>query len=207
MEKIYESPDLKMDYQTNRTLIFLTKNRNFFAHIYPFRPNISMITFLNKNEFVRKNINLEEDSVSTLLIPEYLYADFRLKTKKHKGNTALYFHSLLRRFRTLTHSGMIPEPEKLKTTYQERDLGLKKVSFTPKNLDWLELGELALVFGKSRCWMFVFLLKLDLVNMWHCLVEAGLKKIVPMVTNLELMVFQRIERLSYTFARGYHVKV
>ena len=166
-----------------------------------------MITFQNKNEFVRKNINLEEDSVSTLLIPEFLIDDFRQKTKKYKGNTAIYLHSLLRRFRIITHSGMIPEPEKLKTTYQERDLHLKKVSFKPKNLDWVELGELALVFGKSRCWMFVFLLRLDLVNMWHSLVEAGLNKIVPMIPNLELRVFHRLERFSYDFARGYHVKV
>lgn len=166
-----------------------------------------MITFQNKNEFVRKNINLEENTVSTLLIPEYLNEDFRLKTKKYKGNVSVYLHSLLRRFRTVTHSGMIPEPEKLKTTYQERDLDLKKVSFKPKNQDWIELGELALVFGKSRCWMFVFLLKLDLVNMWRFLVEAGLKKIVPTVSNLELRVFQRLERFSYNFARGYHVKV
>ena len=166
-----------------------------------------MITFLNKNEFVRKNINLEENSASTLLMPDSMYADFRLKTKKHKGNTALYLHSLLRRFRTITHSGMIPEPEKLKTSYQERHLDLKKVSFKPKNQDWIELGELALIFGKSRCWMFVFLLKLDLANMWHCLVEAGLKKIVPMVTNLELKVFYTLDRFSFTFARGYHVKI
>nr|MBP7283767.1 DUF1564 family protein [Leptospiraceae bacterium] len=166
-----------------------------------------MITFQNKNEFLRKNIYLEENTVSTLLIPEILIDDFRLKIKKYNGKTALYLHSLLRRFRTITHSGMIPEPEKLKTTYQERDLDLKKVSFKPKNQDWIELGELALVFGKSRCWMFVFLLKLDLVNMWRCLVEAGLKKIVPMIPNLELGIFQRLERVSYTFARGYHVKV
>ena len=102
---------------------------------------------------------------------------------------------------------MIPEPEKLKTSYQERHLDLKKVSFKPKNQDWIELGELALIFGKSRCWMFVFLLKLDLANMWHCLVEAGLKKIVPMVTNLELKVFYTLDRFSFTFARGYHVKI
>lgn len=166
-----------------------------------------MITFLNKNTFVRKNINLEENSVSTLLIPEFLLEDFRLKTKKYKGNTALYLHSLLRRFRTVTHSGLIPEPERLKTSYQERDLELQKVSFKPKNEDWIELGELALAFGKSRCWLFVFLLKLDLMNMWSCLVEAGLKKIVPMISHLELGVFLRIERFSCNFARGYHIKV
>ena len=166
-----------------------------------------MITFQNKNEFQRKTVNLEEDTVSTLLIPKNMHDDFRQKTKKYKGNTALYLHSLLRRFRIITHSGMIPEPEKLKTTYQDRNLDLQKVSFKPKNQDWLELGALAFVFGKSRCWMFVFLLKLDLVNMWHALVEAGLKKIVPMIPKIELEVFQRLERFSYNLARGYHVKV
>ena len=166
-----------------------------------------MITFQNKNVFVRYEFNWEENTTSTLLIPEFLYDDFLSKTKKFKGNTALYLQSLLRRFRSITHSGLIPEAEKLKTTYQDRNLGLKKVSFIPKNRDWLELGELALVFGKSRCWLFVFLLKLDLMNLWNILVEAGLNKIVPMIPSVELKVFQFLERISYTFARGYHVKV
>lgn len=166
-----------------------------------------MITFQNKIEFVKKNINIEENTPSTLLIPDFLFDDFKLKVNKHNRNTALYLHSLLRRFRTITLSGLIPEPEKLKTTFQDRNLGLKKVSFVPKNQDWLELGELALVYGKSRCWLFVFLLKLDLLNLWDILVEAGLKKIVPMVSKLELRVFQRLERFSQTFARGYHIKV
>lgn len=166
-----------------------------------------MIYFQNKNEFVRKNINLEENSVSTLLIPEYLYEDFRLKTKKFKGNTSLYLQSLLRRFRTVTHSGLIPEPEKLKTSFQERGLNLQKVSFKPKNVDWIELGELAFAFGKSRCWLFVFLLKLDIVNMWNSLVEAGLKKIVPTISNLKMVVFHRLERFSYNFARSYHIRL
>ena len=81
------------------------------------------------------------------------------------------------------------------------------MNFRVGNSDWIELGELALAFGKSRCWLFVFLLKLDLVNMWRTLVEAGLNKIVPMIPSVELKVFQFLERVSYTFARGYHVKV
>lgn len=166
-----------------------------------------MITFQNKNFFLRKNIHLEENTTSTLLIPEYLLADFHLKSKKFKGNYASYLHSLLRRFRSVTHSGLIPDPEKLKTSYQDRDLNLQKISFKPKNEDWIELGELALAYGKSRCWLFVFLLKLDLVNMWSCLVEAKLNKIVPRISKLELGVFQKLSRFSFHFARGYHVKV
>ena len=167
-----------------------------------------MIVFQNKKEFVRKNLNLEENTVSTLLIPEHLLDVFLTKTKKYKGNTAaIYLRSLLRRFRIITHSGMIPDPEKLKTTYQEHGLRLRKISFTPRNQDWLELGELALAFGKSRCWVFTFLLKLDAMGLWCSLVVAGLKKIVPMIPRLELKVFQRLKRFLYTFARGYHVKV
>ena len=166
-----------------------------------------MITFRNRNEFRRKNIDKKDDTASTLLVPLHLYDDFLQKTKKHKGKTSVYLHSLLRRFRTITHSGMIPSPEQLKTSYQERNLFLKRVNFKPKNVDWIELGELALAFGKSRCWVFVFLLELDLLGLWKSIVVAGLKKIVPMVSRLELEVFQRLERFSYTFARGYHVKV
>lgn len=183
------------------------KIRHFCAQKFFLRPNICMITFQNKNNFVRKNINLEENSVSTLLIPEFLLKDFLLKSKKFKGNTALYLHSLLRRFRSITHSGLIPEPEKLKTTFQERNLNLQKINFKPKNEDWVELGELAFAFGKSRCWIFVFLLKLDLANMWKCLVEVGLNKIVPKISHLELKVFQQLNRFSFDFERGYHVRV
>ena len=44
-----------------------------------------MITFRNRNDFRRKNIEKEDDTASTLLVPLHLYDDFLQKTKKHKG--------------------------------------------------------------------------------------------------------------------------
>ena len=166
-----------------------------------------MITFQNKIEFIREKINEEDNSVSTLLIPEYLVNDFLKRKQIYHGNVSIYLGKLLRRFRTITHSGLIPEPIKIKTEYQEKQLNLQKVNFRPKNSDWIELGELALAFGKSRCWLFVYLLKLDLLGTWEILVKSGLKKIVPTVSNLELQSFWKSRKTLYNFARGYYIKV
>jgi hypothetical protein len=166
-----------------------------------------MITFRNENEFSRIKINEEEDSVSTLLVPEYLMNDFLLKKEKHRGNVTLYVRSLLRRFRSITYTGIIPEPAKIKTEYQDTKLNLKKVNFRPRNSDWVELGELALAFGKSRCWVFVFLLKLDILGLWNILVQARMNKVVPTLPNLELRIFWKLERVTNHFARGYYVRI
>ena len=88
-----------------------------------------MITFENNNIFLREQIDIEDNTVSTLLIPVHLLEEFRLKTQKFDGNIGLYFRSLLRRFRTITCSGLLPEPIKIKTEYQEKKLCLQKISF------------------------------------------------------------------------------
>ena len=110
-------------------------------------------------------------------------------------------------YRTLTHSGMIPEPITVKTEYQEEGQNLCRVGFRPSNSDWIELGELALAFGKSRCWLFVYLLKLDIMGLWYLLVHTGLGFAVPTSPNLELQSFWTLKRSEQNFARNYHVKV
>lgn len=166
-----------------------------------------MIIFRNSNTFVIDKLDERENTVSTLLIPEYLLKEFNQKNKKHKDNFTIYLRKLLRRYRSLTHSGLIPEPQKVKTEYQEQGLNLERINFRPKNTDWVELGELALAFGKSRCWVFVYLLKLDLLGMWRLLVRARLEKIVPTLPSLELTSFWTLQRVRQNFARGYHVNV
>ena len=69
---------------------------------------------------------------------------------------------------------------------QIRDL--KRISFRPNNDDWLELGELALAFGKSRCYVFTFLLELDLLGVLNILYESGLDRAVPTKNGLLLKV-------------------
>lgn len=166
-----------------------------------------MIAFQNENGFYREEISKEDDTISTLLIPEHLMDDFLLKIGKRNGNITIYLRSLLRRFRSITHTGLLPEPGKIKTEYQRKKLNLNKVNFRPRNKDWVELGELALAFGKSRCWVFVYLLKLDLLGLWRVLVETRMNKIVPTFPTLELLIFWKLERFMGTFARGYCVRV
>ena len=98
-----------------------------------FLPSIGMIVFRKNIEFRHNKIDEEEGTVSTLLIPNHLIKDFVLKKKKDKGNVSFYLRSLLRRFRSITHTGILPEPRKIKTEYQEMKLKLRKVNFRPRN--------------------------------------------------------------------------
>jgi len=166
-----------------------------------------MIIFRNSNAYVFDNLDERDNTVSTLLIPENMLEDFLGEKGKHQDNISIYLRKLLRRYRSLTHSGMIPTPIKVKTEYQEEGLNLKKINFRPMNSDWVELGELGLAFGKSRCWMFIYLLKLDLLGLWRILVKVGFKKIVPTLPNLELKSIWTLQRVQQNFARGYHIKV
>lgn len=166
-----------------------------------------MIVFQNSKEFARKKINEEDATVSTLLIPDHLMPGFLSKTKKYKGNVSPYLHSLLRRFRSVTYNGILPDPKKIKTEYQIGKLNLRKVNFRPRNSEWVELGELALAFGKSRCWVFVHLLKLDILGLWKVLVETRMNKVVPTSPRLELKIFWKLRRVLKHFTRGYNVRI
>ena len=166
-----------------------------------------MIVFQNSKEFARKKINEEDATVSTLLIPDHLMVDFISKLKKYNGNVSPYLRSLLRRFRSVTHTGILPDPKKIKTEYQLENLKLRKVNFRPRNSEWVELGELALAFGKSRCWVFVHLLKLDILGLWKVLVETRMNKIVPTSPRLELKIFWKLRRVLKHFTRGYNVRI
>lgn len=166
-----------------------------------------MITFQNTKEFPLDEIEKHEASISTLLIPEALMKNFSEQKKKCRNNLSLYLRLLLKRYRILTHSGLIPKPNKIKTEYQEKDLHLKRLNFRPMNDDWLELSELALAFGKSRCWLFVYLLKLDISGLWKILRQARLTFGVPTSAKLELQSFWTLHRSMGNFARKYYVKV
>ncbi len=166
-----------------------------------------MITFQNNKSFRLDKLNETENTVSSLLVPSHLVADLKLKTKEHGNSLVVYFRNLLWMFRSFTHSGMIPPPRRIKTEYQAKGLDLKRVSFRVGNTDWLELGELALAFGKSRCWMFTYLLELDLLGVWEILSKSGLNIAVPTSTKLRLRVSVSLRRVLQDFARSYHVRV
>ncbi len=164
--------------------------------------------FQNSDEFLLEEIEDRNHTVSTLLVPENLMPSFQVIVKNHgQGNISLYLRNLLFMYRTLTHSGMIPKPITMKTEYQEEGQNLCRVGFRPANSDWIELGELALAFGKSRCWLFTYLLKMDIMGLWYLLAQADLIFAVPTFPNLELQSFWTLLRNRQSFARNYHVKV
>jgi len=166
-----------------------------------------MIAFQNRKVFPINRLRQIDKTISTLLVPAHLLEGLKQKTKENGKSLVVYFRNLLWMYRTLTHSGMIHPPRKIKTEYQDEGLDLKRVSFRVGNTDWLELGELALAFGKSRCWMFTYLLELDLLGVWDILSKFGMNVAVPTSTNLRLRVSQSLRRVSQDFARSYHVRV
>jgi len=166
-----------------------------------------MISFQNKNTFSFDEVRLSDKTISTLLIPDHLLDQMKEKTQEHGNSLVVYLHNLLRMYRTLTHSGLIPIPRKVKTEYQDEGLNLHRLNFRPSSADWIELGELALAFGKSRCWMFTFLLELDILGLWEILSESGLSDAVPTKSSLRLRVSWSLRRVLRDFARSYHVRV
>ena len=94
-----------------------------------------MIIFRNKNKYLLDKIEARNHTVSTLLIPMELNGDFQSLLEKYQGDLSIYLRSLLKRFRIITHSGLIPEPIKVKTEYQEKDQDLIRFNFRPTNAD------------------------------------------------------------------------
>ncbi len=166
-----------------------------------------MITFQNSKYFKIDDLTQKDKSVSTLLVPAHLIDALKLKKNEHGRQISVYLRNLLKMYKTLTHSGMLPRPRKIKTEFQDEGLDLKRITFRPNNADWLELGELALAFGKSRCWVFTFLFELDLTGFWETLYESGLNDAVPTKNKLHLKVSLTLRRVSQEFARSYHVRV
>jgi hypothetical protein len=163
------------------------------------------IIFINQNSF---SINMETkmDSSSTLLIPENLLDEFKSRAEKYKG-VPTYFKALLRKFRVFTHAGLIPAPSKLKTEFQNEGQYLKRVNFVPANVDWLEIGCIALTYGKSRTWVFTFLLYLDILGVGKLIQKAGFNRGVPVLPSTQLQGTIQLQRVLGIWTRSYHVKV
>jgi hypothetical protein len=166
-----------------------------------------MITFRNSKSFKIEELWKKDKTVSTLLVPSHLVDALKQKKIEHGNSLVGYFRNLISKYRTLTHSGMIADPRKIKTEYQDEGLELMRVSFRVANADWLEIGELALAFGKSRCWVFTFLLELDLTGFWEILLKSGLNDAVPTNISLLLRASWTLQRVESTFTREYYVRV
>jgi hypothetical protein len=173
-----------------------------------------MPTFFLRNH--RKNIDLKESSVScsTLLIPESLIENLPsvLPTSSTKnGKKFLDFRLglklLLQKYKGFLAIGNLPFAGKPKLTYQKEGLSLQVFKFRPDNDDWFELGILAYGLGVSRCWLFSYLLELELSGLgdFLALKEAKIGLATPKISRPR-MVQQIMGKCRY-ISRILHFRI
>ncbi len=126
-----------------------------------------------------------EKTQSTLLIPAKFLDIFIEKTEGIPRG--IYFHFLLKKYKSLALDGLLPKPDKIKTEYQEKGQFLVKKNFRPFNSDWIELGILADWLGYSRTAIFSWFLILDLAGWDKILSEKFFDGgVPPKVSTLQL---------------------
>jgi hypothetical protein len=112
----------------------------------------------------------DRTTISTLLIPGKLVEQLARVIPcavDEKNGRAIWdlksgLKKLLSKYRGFLATGNLPFQHKPKLTFQDEGQDLRKFSFRPDDEDWFELGILAYGSGVSRCWLFSYLLSLEL---------------------------------------------
>lgn len=138
---------------------------------------------------------------STLLIPERYMELFLDKLEENNLNVAGYLSLLLKRYRFFVRNGIIPKHEFLKTKYQERLQNLQRVDFVPIAEDWAELKCLRAFFNRSMTWIFVYLLKLDSLELYKNLPKKYEDFVFPILANIRLEVKAILSRKNVFYER------
>lgn len=101
-------------------------------------------------------------SPSTLLIAKRRLAAFEEVRHRCGGRLSIVLRVLLERHRFLLRQGLLPSANRSTVQYQESGEEYVRFNFRPYDRDWLELSQLALAHGLSRCLFFDYLMTLDL---------------------------------------------
>ncbi|MBK9503475.1 MAG: DUF1564 family protein [Leptospiraceae bacterium] len=153
-----------------------------------------MRTFIEKKQFNScKDLN-EPSTRSSLLIPARHMSFFLEKVESHGGSVALYLSHLLRRYRFLIQNGCLEKHPFVKTGYQQKQQGLRRVDFVPLAVDWAELKCLRAFLNRSMTWIFVSLLLIDSLDLDKNLPEKYLEFVVPKKSYVRLMVNATLSR-------------
>ena len=145
-----------------------------------------MRTFIEKKQFNScKDLN-EPSTRSSLLIPARNMSLFLEKVESHGGSVALYLSHLLRRYRFLIQNGCLEKHPFVKTGYQQKQQGLRRVDF--------ELKCLRAFLNRSMTWIFVSLLLIDSLDLDKNLPEKYLEFVVPKKSYVRLMVNATLSR-------------
>ncbi|MBP7282780.1 MAG: DUF1564 family protein [Leptospiraceae bacterium] len=164
-----------------------------------------MRVFTNNNQTnYCKNLN-EPCSTSRFLIPEIHMELLEEKLTKHDNSLTNYLSYLLNRYRFFVKNGLIPKHEYLKTSYQEKDLNLKKVDFVPKAEDWAELKCLRSFFNRSMTSIFVFLLLLDALDLHLNLPKNLADFVVPKISHFRQEVRIQFSRKKFLYSKIFRM--
>lgn len=101
------------------------------------------------------------ETQSTFLVGESCYANYLLPRVIKGMGVSAYLHRLIIDPELNTKLGYL-KPKKWKKTYQEEGQNLKRLNFFPMEADWARLSIISNATGFSRCYIFVFLMLVDL---------------------------------------------
>ncbi|MCB1179196.1 MAG: DUF1564 family protein, partial [Leptospiraceae bacterium] len=148
---------------------------------------------------------IHQGTVSTLLIPEILAIQMEARFNKgYKMHGVLRF--LLNKYRKFIASGQIPRSRKFKLKFQEKGQNLISKKFRPGNKDWAELGIWAYGLGCSRCWLFSYLLELELSLMGEFLALPEMIDLHTTLTNSTPKAIWQFTDKNTAFKRVLHFR-
>ncbi|MCE9499200.1 MAG: DUF1564 domain-containing protein [Leptospira sp.] len=120
-----------------------------------------MDTLLITNNWKRKiDVKTIKSTSSTIKIPAKLLERYENRIKQF-GSQGKYFSHILNKYRILFHSGSLYCSGNMKNVYQKRGQNLIRVSFRPRNSDWLELRIVSQAHFVSMSAIFVYLIEID----------------------------------------------
>ncbi len=174
-----------------------------------------MPTIFNRTH--KKFIDLDvmsNTTVSTLLIPasiaEKLKFILPISVNK-KGIEIVQFsvalNMLLKKYRGLFAVGNLPFTSKPKLTFQDDGLDLQAFKFRPNHADWFELGIIAYGLGVSRCWLFTYMLELELSGLGDFLALEMTKDVLATPNVSRPRLVQQITGKRHYNNRILHFRV
>lgn len=113
---------------------------------------------MNSNDSAKKSIH----TTSTLLVSSHFLELLYIRLSHYKKNQmAEYLHFLLSDKNLLLKLNYMKNG-RVKILYQDAGQDLVRLNFLPLDSDWAHLSLLSFSSGCSRCYLFVYLMLLDL---------------------------------------------
>ncbi|MCB1174133.1 MAG: DUF1564 family protein [Leptospiraceae bacterium] len=98
----------------------------------------------------------------SLLIPAELLAYVRVRCQQHRGLKKFFGHLLSTYGCNLDYYALEPHYSGPRKLYQQSGAGYVRLDFQPDLADWEQMRILSYTYGPSICWLFVFLVRLEM---------------------------------------------